>query len=75
MTSNNMTPSIIAMQEDAMWAEYRAEQQPEPVFDNTSVEKRSEAIVPSVDLDEESGYSRFFVKAKGPQQNYNREKQ
>lgn len=75
MTSNNMTPSIIAMQEDAMWAEYRAEQQPEPVFDNTSVEKRSEAIVPSVDLDEESGYSRFSVTASGPSHLYPAEKQ
>lgn len=81
MSSNNMTPSTITEQENAMWAEYRAEQQTvaiaaeQPQQKHTSVEEDSEAVVPSVNLDAEDGCSRFSVTDSGPSRLYPSKKQ
>lgn len=70
MSFDNMTPSTIAAQEDAMWAEYRTGQQPEMLSNGSPVEEHSEAVDVSADLDVESGRGRFAVTDSGPSHLY-----
>lgn len=70
MSFDNMTPSTIAAQEDAMWAEYRAGQQPEMFPDGNPVKEHSEAADVSFDLDAESGCGRSTVTGSGPSHLY-----
>lgn len=66
MSSDNMTPSTIAMQEETMWAEYLAGRQ-------VPDEVRPEAIDP-IDHDAESSHARFEVTGSGPARLYPSEK-
>lgn len=66
MSSDNMPPSTIAMQEEAMWAEYRASQQ-------VPVEECPEAVDQMV-YDAESSCGRFSVTDTGPSHLYPSEK-
>lgn len=70
MSSDNMTPSTIAMQEDAMWAEYRAEQQAIATAADHSQQKDTFA-----EEHEESGHGRFLVTGSGPAHLYPSKKQ